>query len=118
MADLHYFSVIDGESRFNAPNIDWEFFLVGNDYNKEIADEIESARHHGERSLVFSVGRKKIYVKKWSEIFTEHEINLNFLHEKLAIKQEELIKTFSGMSPDKVAVSENTATMPPEVQVG
>ncbi|WP_418779999.1 hypothetical protein, partial [Intestinimonas sp.] len=48
----------------------------------------------------------------------EHEINLNFLHEKLAIKQEELIKTFSGMSPDKVAVSENTATMPPEVQVG
>ena len=56
--------------------------------------------------------------KKWSEIFTEHEINLNFLHEKLAIKQEELIKTFSGMSPDKVAVSENTATMPPEVQVG
>lgn len=114
----NYFSVIDGESRFNAPNIDWEFFLVGNDYNKEIADEIESARHHGERSLVFSVGRKKIYVKKWSEIFTEHEINLNFLHEKLAIKQEELIKTFSGMSPDKVAVSENTATMPPEVQVG
>ena len=64
------------------------------------------------------MGRKKIYVKKWSEIFTEHEINLNFLHEKLAIKQEELIKTFSGMSPDKVAVSENTATMPPEVQVG
>ena len=114
----NYFSVIDGESRFNAPNIDWEFFLVGNDYNKEIADEIESARHHGERPLVFSVGRKKIYVKKWSEIFTEHEINLNFLHEKLAIKQEELIKTFSGMSPDKVAVSENTATMPPEVQVG
>lgn len=78
----NYFSVIDGESRFNAPNIEWEFFLVGNDYNKEISDELESARHHGEKSLVFSVGRKKIYVKKWSEIFTEHEINLNFLQKK------------------------------------
>lgn len=70
------------------------------------------------KGLWFFCGKEENICKKWSEIFTEHEINLNFLHEKLAIKQEELIKTFSGMSPDKVAVSENTATMPPEVQVG
>jgi len=112
----NYFSVIDGESRFNAPNIEWEFFLVGNDYNKEISDELESARHHGEKSLVFSTGRKKIYVKKWSEIFTEHEINLNFLQEKLAIKQHEIIKSVSTMSYNEAATATNTATMQSEMQ--
>jgi hypothetical protein len=113
-----YFSVIDGDSRFNAPNIEWEFFLVGNEYNRDISNELESARNHGERSLVFSVGRKKIYVKTWSEIFTEHEINLNFLQEKLAIRQREIMKNVSALSIDDAALATNTATMQPEMQVG
>lgn len=112
-----YFSVIDGEDRFNAPNVEWEFFLVGNDYNKEIADELESARSHGEQSLIFSVGKKKIYVKKWSEIFTEHEVNLNFLNEKLAIRQQEILKDVSVMTPTEAAITTNLASMPPEMHV-
>lgn len=85
-----YFDVIKNEDRFNASNITWEFYLMGNRYNNEIESEIESAKNHGEKSLVYKVGNCKIYVKTWSELFTDLELNFNYLQEKLKFDYSKL----------------------------
>lgn len=113
----NYLSVIDKEPRFNAANIEWEFILIGNSYNQEIADELENAKQLGEKSLVYRVRQKKIYIKTWSELFTQHEINLNFLNEKLALKQHKLMRKMSNDTLEDIATAINSATMPPEIQV-
>lgn len=85
-----YFDVIKNDDRFNASNITWEFYLMGNRYNNEIESEIESAKNHGEKSLVYKVGNCKIYVKTWSELFTDLELNFNYLQEKLKVDYSKL----------------------------
>ena len=113
-----YFNVINKEDRFNATNIEWEFYLVGNSYNEDIKNEIESNKAHGEHSLAFKVRNLKIYVKSWSELFTELELSYNYLNEKLKLDQEQLVKktdkTSNEIVYDQVA---NSATMPTEIQV-
>ena len=108
-----YFDVIKNEERFNAANIEWEFFLIGNKYNDEIVSEIESSKGHGERSLVYKVNRCKIYVKTWSEIFTELELNFNYLQEKLKFDYSKLADNSDFTSTELVlAQEENTAVRP------
>jgi hypothetical protein len=113
----NYFNVIKKEDRFNAPNIEWEFFLVGNDYNKEIELELESSRNHGERSLVFRAAGMKIYVKKWSEVITDQEINMNFLQEKLLLDQKLLMSKTTDAAIDDIASTENSADRPKEITI-
>ena len=54
------------QDEFNASNVTWEFYLIGNDFDKSkyIEREIQSAKSHGEKSLVQVVDNYKIYVKK------------------------------------------------------
>ena len=113
-----YMSTIKGEDRFNQPNIEWEFYLIGNKYNKDIQDEIENAKSHGERSLVYKVDNYKIYVKTWSELFTDFEINYEFLMEKLKLEQEKLIES-TGKTKEEILLQEekSTAKMPKEIVV-
>ena len=85
-----YFKTIRSDSRFNATNIEWEFYLVGNDYDNDIKNEIENAKNWGIRSLVYKIDNCNIYVKKWSEIFTELELNFNYLNEKLKFDYQKL----------------------------
>lgn len=108
-----YFDVIKNEDRFNASNIDWEFYLVGNRYNDEIESEIESAKGHGERSLVHKVAKCKIYVKTWSEIFTELELNFNYLQEKLKFDYSKLSNN-KELSSNEIVLSQelNSAKRP------
>lgn len=91
-----YMNVIKKQDRFNAPNMTWEFILVGNrfDTSNFIKDEIENNKSHGERSLVYNVGRYKIYVKTWSEIFNEFEIKHKYLNEKLQLERKMLNKEY------------------------
>ena len=46
-----YMETILEEPEFKADNIEWEFFLIGSQYNHFISREIENARSHGEKSL-------------------------------------------------------------------
>jgi len=79
-----YLNVIINEREFNAPNMFWEFYLVGKDFSKDgyIAFEFKNAINHGEKSLAFKTDRYKIYVKKWSEIFADFELRHKFLNDK------------------------------------
>lgn len=92
---------------FNAPNIEWKFYLVGNRYNNQIENEIRNLKHNGEKSLVYSVDNFKIYVKTWSEIFTEYELNHDFLLDKLQIEQKKIIDNSGKTKEEIVAAQEN-----------
>ena len=102
-----YYSVIKKEDRFAASNIEWEFILVGNGISEYIKDEITTNKNHGEKGLVRNAGGCKIYVKTWSEIFTELEINFNFLNEKLKLDQKKLIKR-TGQTSDEIIIAQQS----------
>lgn len=104
-----YKDVILKEARFNAPSIEWKFYLVGNKYNNQIENEIRNLKHNGEKSLVYSVDNFKIYVKTWSEIFTEFELNYDFLFDKLQIEQKKIIDTRGKTKEEIVAAQDNNS---------
>ncbi|SDP35703.1 ATP-binding protein [Clostridium gasigenes] len=115
-----YMNVIQSQEEFIGDNILWEFILVGNSFDTSgaIKGEIESNKYHGERSLVHNANRCKIYVKTWSEIFTEFEIKHNFLNEKLKLERQGLM--LNNNSADDIledAKNNNTAIQPKEIIV-
>lgn len=91
-----YLNVILDQDEFNADNMSWTFFLIGNGYDtsKTIDRELENAAGHGEKHLIRkSVTENfKVYVKKWSEIFAEFECRHKFILEKLQFDKERMLK--------------------------
>lgn len=116
-----YMRVVMEQPQFNASNMTWEFYLVGNrfDTSHYLEGEIENSKQHGEPSLAYAVKDKKykIFVKKWSEIFTEFEIRHNFLLEKLNIERERLTGVI--IDPDHIVAKQDysTASGHPEFQI-
>ncbi|MBW4426973.1 MAG: ATP-binding protein [Nostoc desertorum CM1-VF14] len=112
-----YMNVILEQNEFNASNMTWEFYLIGNDFDQSgyIDREIKNSKHHGEKSLVYSVDNYKIYVKKWSEIFAEFELKHRFLYEKLELERTKL--TISNTSADEIVsnVRSNSAVQAQQV---
>lgn len=91
-----YMNVIMSDSRFNASNMRWKFYLVGNDFDSSnyIQNEMRNAINWGKKNLVCHVDNNgiqyEIFVIKWSELFADFEIRHNFLLKKLEMKREEL----------------------------
>lgn len=87
-----YMRVIRSDDRFNASNVKWTYFLIGNKLNKNgyIADELASHKNLGEQHLVHidERGNNKIYVMTWSDIFDEFLKRHNYLMNKLQFAQE------------------------------
>lgn len=92
-----YMNVITSSPDFNASNMSWKFYLVGNDFDSSsyIRREIQSNRQWGKSGLIQHVDENgityEIFVKKWSEIFSDFEIRHNFLLSKLEMKRKALI---------------------------
>lgn len=112
-----YMNVILSEDRFNADNMTWEFYLIGNSFseNKYIDYELENNKNHGEPHLVFAVGKYKIYVLKWSELFAEFDMRHSFLNEQLKLEQSKLQQNYSSADQIISAQQLNTATAPAEM---
>ena len=114
-----YMDVVLKQSEFNASNNKWEFYLVGNRFDGTgyIEREIRNAQHHGERSLVYNVDNYKIYVKTWSEVFTEFEIRHRFLLNKLEVDQTKIHAP--AFSADDIVTNgrSNTAALPGQITV-
>ncbi len=108
-----YMGVITEQDEFNAQNMHWDFILVGNTFNTSgwIEREIENAKNHGEKSLVFKCQSYKIYVKTWSEIFADFELKHRFLNDKLQLQ-----RVSDYQSADEIidAIDDNTAIQSPE----
>lgn len=107
-----YMDVIIKQEEFNGKNMNWEFTLVGNKINDSIEGYYESARPHGERYLAFKRDRYKIYVKTWSDIFSEFEIKHKFLDDKLQLERSQLSNDFESADELIAVAEENTASMP------
>ncbi|MCY4020387.1 MAG: ATP-binding protein [Chloroflexi bacterium] len=117
-----FMRVIRSVNECNDPNMIWRFYLVGNDFDTSgyIEGEIETNRGHGEPSLVYSAEAKRvrIYVKKWSEIFSEFELRHKFLQDKLELDREQLkMEASSGEVDDLKMQVDNTAARPNEPDV-
>ncbi|MFD2721268.1 hypothetical protein ACFST9_21310 [Hymenobacter monticola] len=114
-------SVISSQPEFNAPNMEWKFYLIGNKFDTSgfIESQIETNRTHGETSLVMSKdsGRIKFYIKTWKEVFNEFELKHDFLNKKLMLERDKLIA--SGNSADEIVkrVIQNSAISPPEINM-
>lgn len=100
---MKYLGVISSTPEFNAANMSWRFYLIGNkfDSTKYIEKMIKTNRTHGEKSLAYNEdGKFKIYVKTWSEVFTEFELRHDFLDQKLKLEREKLFE--ESKNPDEI----------------
>jgi hypothetical protein len=112
-----YMEVILSIDDFNASNMTWEFYLVGNRFNSYIEREILNNRQHGEPSLVFHVDNYKIYVKTWSEIFADFEMRYSHLNKVLNLQREKLQTKYRSADEVIENQSHNAAKMPPEMSI-
>ena len=75
-----YMGLIYDEPRFNSPNAQWTFILVGNklDKTRYIERELNSNKTWGRKNLIQHVDdagqHYDIYVRTWSSIFDDFEI--------------------------------------------
>ena len=104
---------------FNASNMTWEFYLVGNSFTTDnyIKNEINTNKTHGERSLVFKVNNYKIYVKTWSEIFAEFKIRYDFLLDKLSLSRDKIMQTYKTADDVIAQQKESSAKMAEEIKL-
>jgi len=89
-----YFEVIASDPRFNASNMMWSYYLIGNDFDGTgvVENKLEHAKPHGEPSLIYKVKNHSIYVKKWSEVVKEVELRHQFLNDRLEVQRDVLAK--------------------------
>lgn len=114
-----YMNVIQSQEEFNGKNIWWEFILVGNrfDTSGAIEGELRNNRHHGEKSLVHNVDNCKIYVKTWSEIFTEFDTKHKFINDKLKLEREKLMLNYKDADEVLEDAKKNSAIQPKEILI-
>ncbi len=112
-----YRDVILSADEFRGKNIFWEFHLIGNGFDNTgyIEREIESAKTHGEESLIYSIENCKMYVKTWSDVFAEFELKHNFLLEKLKLERDKLASDNKSADDIVKKIGENSAVSPPQM---
>lgn len=89
-----YFGVIQSDPRFNAANMEWSYYIIGNDFDSTdyINSLMENAKPHGLDSLIFKTKNHKIYAKRWSELILCAELRHKFLNDRLEVQREILAK--------------------------
>ena len=66
---------------------------------------------------MYSVDNHKIYVKKWSEIFTEFELRHKFLYEKLELERSKLATNEQSADAVITEIQNNSAIQPSQLVV-
>ena len=111
-----YMRVIKSTPRFNARNVRWTFYLVGNEFDSSnyISGELESHKHLGEQHLIHCQddGMTKIYVLKWSEVFDDYSKRHDFLMERLKLEEKLWLETHDSADSAVKSVQNNSATLP------
>ena len=112
-----YMRTILAIQEFNAPNMTWEFYLVGNKFDKSgfIEGEIKTNKGHGEKSLAFRADNYKIYVYTWSQLFADFEMRYSHLTKTLELTQDKLQRDYKSAEDVLEQQKGNTASEPPEM---
>jgi hypothetical protein len=117
----NYLELIQKQSEFNAPNMFWEFYLIGNKFDSTsfLKNLINTNKPHGTRSLIMNLedGRIKVYAKTWSEIFADFEIKYNYLNEKLKLEREFLTSQINTANEALETVQNNSAIQLKEIKI-
>lgn len=110
-----YMRVIKSESRFNAGNVKWTFYLIGNEYDTSnfIEGELESHISSGEEHLIHSQdnGLTKVYVLKWSEVFDDYSKRQDFLMQRLQLEEKLWLETHQSADEAVDSVVDNSAKL-------
>jgi hypothetical protein len=113
-----YMNVILSVDEFNAQtNSEWDFYLIGQDFDDAIVAEIENAKNHGEKDLAFKYKNYKIYIKKWSEIFIDVDLRLKWLNSKLQVEREKLSLQSDNIEDTIAILQSNSAIQPQKIQL-
>ena len=117
----NYMELIQKQPEFNAPNMSWEFYLIGNKFDSTnfLQNQIITNKPHGTRSLIMHLddGRIKVYAKTWSEIFADFEIKYNYLNEKLKLERELLVAQVNSADQAIKTAQENSAIQLKEIKL-
>ncbi|MFQ6600632.1 ATP-binding protein [Flavobacterium sp. C3NV] len=117
----NYMELIQKQPEFNAPNMSWEFYLIGNKFDSTnfLQNQIITNKPHGTRSLIMHLddGRIKVYAKTWSEIFADFEIKYNYLNEKLKLERELLVAQINSADQAIKTAQENSAIQLKEIKL-
>ncbi|WP_417558642.1 ATP-binding protein [Mesoflavibacter zeaxanthinifaciens] len=81
-----YIDVVLKQDEFNDSNEYWSFYLIGQDYDDIVNDDIQNI----DTGLLRKKDNHCLYVKKWSEITNEVERRLKYLLEKLKVERKKL----------------------------
>jgi hypothetical protein len=108
-----YMNVVISQDQFNGNKTFWEFILVGNRFDTSgfIEGELRNSESHGEvrKGLIFKNDKYKIYVRKWSDIFSDFECRHNFLEKELSLERNKLAIKYST-AKDIIEASTNVIT--------
>lgn len=99
-----YIDVIMHQDCFNDNREQWNFYLIGQDYDDIIHRKIIN-KHTG---LCMDQDNCKLYVKKWSQIINDIELRHKFLLEKLKLERQELSKA-QTLDEVMIELSNNSA---------
>ena len=83
-----YMDVILKQDCFNDNREQWDFYLIGQDYDDIVARKVAKK----ETGLCSEGENYKLYVKKWSQIINDIERRHKYLLEKLKTERQELSK--------------------------
>lgn len=81
-----YVDVILKTDMFNSANEEWEFVLIGNEYDSKVERKIKNPSS----GLYFEGERYKLFVRKWSDIINSAEKRIRFLLERLQAERDAL----------------------------
>lgn len=101
-----YFKVINSHHQFNDGLHKWDFILAGRKITDEptartmIDASLENSKSHAEKGLLMKAGNFSIYVKPWSQIFSEHNIRHKHLLNHLEFDKEKISKTRQELVED------------------
>jgi len=87
-----YMNLIIHTPEFNGDTRIWKFYLVGIDTTEEINMRLRKNQEDGKESfLIEDIGKYKIYVIKWDDLFQSFRLKNNFLLENLDIDNNALL---------------------------
>ncbi|MCD1585514.1 ATP-binding protein [Halomonas sp. IOP_14] len=108
-----YFKVINSNHQFNDGLHKWDFILAGRKITDDslartmIDASLENSKSHAEKGLVMKAGNFSIFIKPWSQIFSEHNIrhkhllnHLEFDKAKITGTRSELVRDAQNIGSD------------------
>ena len=88
-----YMNLIINTPQFNGETRIWKFYIVGKNISKEVEMKVRQRQEEGkEQFLADEVGKYKIFVIKWDDLFQSFKLKNDFLLKNLKVDKDTLLK--------------------------